>query len=198
MNYRYLALGDSYTIGEGVEFHQNFPNQTARLLAQQGLSVKPIVVAKTGWTTSELQAGIAASALEEKYDIVSLLIGVNNQYRGEEPDVYAQQFEELLNQSIRFASDNPANVFVLSIPDWSSTPYAEGRNRDQISKEIHSFNLINKRVAQQEKVNYIDITGSQRAVEDLSLVAPDGLHPSEKEYRRWAEKLAQAIQKQLK
>lgn len=200
-NYTYLALGDSYTFGEGLSLRDNFPNQTVRLLANAGYSINlPTIVAKTGWTTEELQTGIANQTSDQaNYDIVSLLIGVNNQYRSGDPQEYAKQFEELLHQAIAFASKNPAHVFVLSIPDWGVTPYAEGRDREKISREIDSFNLINKRLSEKWKVNYIDISGGSReAAKDLSLIVSDGLHPSAKEYRRWAEKLAAAIQQQLK
>jgi lysophospholipase L1-like esterase len=199
-NYSYLALGDSYTIGEGLSSHVNFPNQTVRFLVQSGYSMsQPMIVARTGWTTKELQAEIASRSLDKNYDIVSLLIGVNNQYRSENLQDYEQQLEELLLQCVAFASKNPAHVFVLSIPDWGVTPYAEGRDREKISKEIDSFNLINKKISEKWRVNYIDITsGSRDAAADRSLITGDGLHPSAKEYSRWAGKLAAVIQEQLK
>jgi lysophospholipase L1-like esterase len=199
-NYTYLALGDSYTIGEGLPLQDNFPNQTVRFLNKAGYSMsQATIVAKTGWTTHELQAEITSRSLDKNYDIVSLLIGVNNQYRGQNPKNYELEFEELLRRSIAFASKNPAHVFVLSIPDWGVTPYAEGRDREKISKEIDSFNFINKRVSEKWSVNYIDITsGSRDTAEDRSLIAHDGLHPSAKEYSRWAGKLATSIQQQLK
>lgn len=199
-NYTYLALGDSYTIGEGLSFPDNFPNQTVRLLGDAGFSIEPpTIVAKTGWTAEELQIGIDSSSTEQSgYDIVSLLIGVNNQYRGGEPEEYAIQFEDLLQQCIHFARKNAAHVFVLSIPDWGATPYAEGRDRESISKEIDAFNLINKKLSEKWKVNYIDITGgTKEASKDNSLIASDGLHPSAKEYKRWARQLAAAVQQQF-
>ncbi|WP_245999725.1 SGNH/GDSL hydrolase family protein [Paraflavitalea soli] len=194
-NRSYLALGDSYTIGEGVPDIENFPHQAVQLLNQQGLSFgKPTIVAKTGWTTDELQQGIAAATLDGTYDIVSLLIGVNNQYRGRSSTEYAEQFELLLQQAIAFAGRHPQHVFVLSIPDWGATPYAEGRDRAQIAKEIDSFNAINKSLADEYGVHYIDITpGTREATTDPSLVTTDHLHPSGKEYGRWAAKLADSI-----
>jgi lysophospholipase L1-like esterase len=199
--YTYLALGDSYTIGESLSLHDNFPNQTARLLSDSGYTIEPLtIVAKTGWTTEELQSGIANRIAGQLcYDIVSLLIGVNNQYRGGTPEEYSRQFEELIQQAIVFAKKNPARVFVMSIPDWGVTPYAQGRDRESISNQIDSFNLINRTISKKWGVNYIDITGSTRdAARDHSLIAADGLHPSAKEYGRWAEKLAVAIQQQFK
>ena len=198
--YSYLALGDSYTIGEGVVEKDNFPNQTARLLSKRGFVISnPIVIARTGWTCEELQRGIDGNLHKlATYDIVSLLIGVNNQYRGGNPAVYRREFEALLQKAISFAGNKNSRVFVLSIPDWGVTPYAKGRNREQISAEIDSFNLINKEVSLSYQVNYIEITeGSREALTDASLLASDGLHPSAKEYARWAARLASAIEQQL-
>src|SRR5689334_17821355 len=127
--YSYLALGDSYTIGESVPVQDCFSSQTVKLLNGQGLNfADPTIVAKTGWTTDELESAIQKANLQTHYDFVSLLIGVNNQYRGRSVEEYAGQFEELLKQSIAFTG-NPEHVFVLSIPDWGVTPFAEGRDR---------------------------------------------------------------------
>lgn len=198
--YTYLALGDSYTIGEQVTFRDNFPHQTVTLLEKENYSFQlPVIVAKTGWTTDELQEGIANASLDKKYDFVSLLIGVNNQYRERSKAEYAQQFEKLLIKSLQFADNIPEHVFVLSIPDWGVTPFAEGRDRKQIGNEIDAFNAINKEIALKYKVYYIDITpGTREANNDLSLLAEDKLHPSGKEYYRWAQQLARAILKQVK
>ncbi len=198
--YTYLALGDSYTIGEQVAARDNFPHQTVALLAKANYSFQqPVIVAKTGWTTDELQVGIALASLDKKYDFVSLLIGVNNQYRGRDKAEYAQQFEKLLRQSIQFAGNIPEHVFVLSIPDWGVTPFAEGRDRKLIADEIDAFNSINKDLASKYNVHYIDITpGTRQANNDLSLLAEDQLHPSGKEYSFWAQELARAIRKQVK
>lgn len=195
-NRTYLALGDSYTIGEGVADTENLPYLTVQLLNQAGYSFgQPTIVAKTGWTTDELQQGIAASTLNSSYDIVSLLIGVNNQYRGRSNTEYAEQFEILLQQAIAFAGRQPQHVFVLSIPDWGATPYAEGRDRAQIAKEIDTFNAINKSLADEYGVHYIDITpGTREAATAPSLLTTDHLHPSGKEYSRWAAKLSAVIQ----
>jgi lysophospholipase L1-like esterase len=196
-NRSYLALGDSYTIGESVPEQENFPHQAVDLLNKTGYAFnKPDIVAKTGWTTDELQQGIANAGLDSSYDIVSILIGVNNQYRGRSSTEYAEQFEVLLQQAIGFAGKHPEHVFVLSIPDWGATPFAEGRDKTQIAKEIDTFNVINKTIAEKYQVHYIDITpGSREAATDLSLVTSDHLHPSGKEYSRWAKKLAVEVEK---
>lgn len=195
----YLALGDSYTIGEKVPAADNFPNQIVQLLRKQGLDVKsPRIVAKTGWTTDELQDGIAKSDLDNSYDFVTLLIGVNNQYRGRSIADYEPQFENLLQQAIRFAGNDSSRVIVLSIPDWGVTPFAEGRNKAQIAREIDGYNQANKQVTQKYKAHYIDITpGTRLAGNNSSLLAEDGLHPSGKEYASWAKQTASYIQTKL-
>lgn len=191
----YLALGDSYTIGEGVPDKANFPNQAVQLLNQAGYSFgEPIIIAKTGWTTDELQQAITAANPQGPYDLVSLLIGVNNQYRGRSSVEYAGEFESLLQQAIAFAGQQPQHVFVLSIPDWGATPFAEGRDRAQIAREIDEYNAINKAITEKYGAHYIDITpGTREAATEASLVTTDLLHPSGKEYSRWAEKLAHAV-----
>lgn len=198
-SYTYLALGDSYTIGESVPGPDNFPNQTVQLLNTSGYDFKPAeIVAKTGWTTDELQTKINTSTFTPPYDIVTLLIGVNNQYRGRNVDDYKPEFENLLQQAIQFAAGKTGHVIVLSIPDWGVTPFASGRDREQIAKEIDAYNAANKSIAEKYKVHYIDITPwTREAATDHSFVAGDGLHPSSKEYRRWAEKLSLIITQQL-
>ena len=193
--FSYLALGDSYTIGESVPVTDNFPNQAVQLLKTSGYDFRPVeIVARTGWTTDELQAKINEHRFHTPYDIVTLLIGVNNQYRGRTADSYQPEFESLLKQAIQFAGGKAEHVIVLSIPDWGVTPFASGRERDQISKEIDAYNAINKGISEQYKVHYLDITPwTREATNDASLVAGDGLHPSAKEYKRWSEKLADKI-----
>jgi lysophospholipase L1-like esterase len=197
--YSYLALGDSYTIGEGVPVYENFPYQTVQRLRKAGYQLYAAeIVAKTGWTTDELQAGIDNSSFLNSYDVVSLLIGVNNQYRGRSIQEYTEQFESLLQQAIRFAGSQANHVFVVSIPDWGATPYAtnSGRNAAIIAHEIDAFNAVNKSLAEKHAVHYIDITpGTRLAGNDPSLLAADQLHPSGKEYTLWAEKLASGMQK---
>ena len=191
----FLALGDSYTIGESVPVYQSVPYQTVQLLRKKGMIVHAAeIVAKTGWTTDELMAGIDKTVFEKEYDIVTLLIGVNNQYRGKPADAYAIEFETLLNKAIAFAAGKKKQVFVLSIPDWGATPFAEGRDRKKIAAEIDVFNSINKKITEARGITYISITeGTREVPSNPRLVAKDGLHPSGDDYARWAEKLSTAI-----
>ena len=193
----YLALGDSYTIGEGVAAADRWPLQLAACLRDAGIALQdPRIIATTGWTTDELAAGIGRAhsdddPLKKNYDFVTLLIGVNNQYRGRSIEEYKTQFEELLKQAILFAHNRPQRVVVLSIPDWGITPFAAGSDRQQIAREIDAFNAANKAIANQYHTYYIDITpGTREAATDNSLLAADGLHPSGKEYSRWAARIA--------
>ncbi len=197
---RYLAIGDSYTIGESVPASKNFPAQTKGFLKKDGIQIdKPTIIAKTGWTTDELQDKLSTVRLAIPFDFVTLLIGVNNQYRGRSSEEYAQQFEELLQQAIDYTGGKTNHVIVLSIPDWGVTPFAEGRDRKQIAKEIDVFNYINERISKEYKVHYINITPFTReAATDKKLVAKDGLHPSGKDYARWAEKVKEVMMKELK
>ena len=194
--YYYLALGDSYTIGQSVPAQENFPNQVAAMMLNSAVSFfPPRIIARTGWTTDELETGIVAAnnadPLRPSYDFVSLLIGVNNQYRGRTVANYKPEFEELLKKAIHFAGDKVDHVVVVSIPDWGVTPFANGRDRAQIAAEIDAYNAANKEIALRYNVAYIDITpGTREAATDNSLLASDGLHPSGKEYKRWAEKIA--------
>lgn len=198
-NQTLLCLGDSYTIGEGVPLTENFPYQTMQLLRNSGYSFQaPEIIAKTGWTTDELQTAINRHTFLAVYDFVTLLIGVNNQYRGRSVDEYLPAFESLLSQAIQFAGNRKERVMVLSIPDWGVTPFAAGRDRAKIAAEIDAYNAANKSVAEKAGVHYINITpGTREAASDASLLAADGLHPSAKEYARWAEKVAAYIQSVL-
>jgi len=197
--YSYLALGDSYTIGQSVLSSENFPNQTVQLLNQQNYNFKsPEILATTGWTTDELQNNINSHTFTPPYDFVSLLIGVNNQYRGRSVENYKPEFESLLKQAIQFAGGNATRVIIVSIPDWGVTPFANGRDRAQVAREIDDYNAANRYISEIYKVHYIDITpGSREAATDPSLVAGDGLHPSAKEYTRWAQKVFAVIKQQL-
>ena len=199
-SYTFLALGDSYTIGESVSANDNFPNQVVQLLRKVGFDFRtPEIIAKTGWTTDELLAAIHNQNLLVKYDFVTLLIGVNNQYRGRTVDNYKTEFENLLKQAIQFADDNKNHVIVLSIPDWGVTPFAESRDRQQISNEINNYNAANKQIAERYGVHYLDITPwTREAATDISLLANDGLHPSGKEYKRWAEKLSNIMKSTIR
>lgn len=190
-SYTYLALGDSYTIGEQVPFAENYPNQLVQLLRKDGFDFHaPEIVARTGWTTDELQFGINNHLFRPTYDFVTLLIGVNNQYRGRSAEEYEAHFSELLEQAIAFAGYRKERVAVLSIPDWGITPFAAEKEQAKISQEIDLFNKVNRRVTTASGIHYIYITGLTReAQNDPSLLAADGLHPSGKEYKRWASLL---------
>ncbi|HEY4061492.1 MAG TPA: GDSL-type esterase/lipase family protein [Puia sp.] len=226
-SFSYLALGDSYTIGEGVPLYESFPYQTVQLLRKAGKPfAAPEILARTGWTTDELAAAMADSKFLPPYDFVSLLIGVNNQYRGRDHEEYGRQFEELLQQAIRLATPRshpspthspfstppphpsstppgPASppVFVLSIPDWSVTPFAQthlpdakGRDRISVSREIDTFNATAEEITRRYQVAFINITDHTRSECRYLPEAPaDGLHPSGIEYGFWATQLAERI-----
>jgi lysophospholipase L1-like esterase len=198
--YSYLALGDSYTIGEQVPLHNNFPYQTVQLLKKQGIEVAaPVIIATTGWTTDELAASIREHNIKETFSFVSLLIGVNNQYRGRSIDNYRQEYTQLLTQAIAFAGGHADKVFVLSIPDWGATPFAEGRDRHKVAVEIDAYNDACKEITLAHHCQYIEITGSTREHgQDKEYLAGDGLHPSAKEYDVWAVRLADMVGKTLK
>ncbi|HYO21807.1 MAG TPA: SGNH/GDSL hydrolase family protein [Flavisolibacter sp.] len=198
--YTYLALGDSYTIGESVPLHKSFPYQTVSLLRKDGYHfMAPEIIAKTGWTTDELESGMSGFRFLPKYDFVTLLIGVNNQYRGRGIIEYKEQFENLLKKSIAFAGGKPEHVIVLSIPDYGVTPFGGNKNPEKIAKEIDEYNTLNKAISIQYKVHYLDITQSTRKAKAIpGLVAADGLHPSEKEYAEWAKQLAPLMKEKIK
>ncbi|HYH79705.1 MAG TPA: SGNH/GDSL hydrolase family protein [Longimicrobium sp.] len=183
---RYLALGDSYTIGEGVEPAERWPVLLSAMLRARGVDVAdPEIVARTGWTTDELSAGIDAAAPAGPYALVSLLIGVNNQYRGLSVDGYRTEFRGLLQRAIAFAGGDAARVVVVSIPDWGVTAFAAGRDRAQIAREIEIYNAANREVARELGARWVDVAPTSRRMQDA--VVDDGLHPSGAQYREWAE-----------
>jgi len=187
---RFLALGDSYTIGESVPASECWPVRLAAMLRATGTRVAdPVIVARTGWTTDELSGGIDAAGLEAGFGLVSLLIGVNNQYRGRSLDEFRLQFRALLARAISFADGEASRVVVVSIPDWGVTPFARrsGRNPATIAGEIDAFNVVGRDEAARAGARFVDITPASRdASTDESLVALDGLHPSGSMYERWA------------
>lgn len=185
---RYLALGDSYTIGEGVAVEERWPHQLAGSLTNEGIPLQVTIIARTGWTTDELWAGIQQQELSPPYDLVSLLIGVNNQYRGYDIDKYREEFGFLLNKSVEYAGGATKHVIVLSIPDWGMTPFAGGRDISQITKEIDAFNAVNREESEKASVHYVNVTPiSRRVMTDKTLLASDGLHPSGKMYAQWVQ-----------
>lgn len=183
----FLALGDSYTIGEGVDSMDRWPVQLARMLRARSVDLAdPEIVARTGWTTDELAAGITVAAPNGPYDLVSLLIGVNNQYRGRSVERYREEFRSLLGRAIAFAGGRPGRVLVLSIPDWGVTPFAAGRDRTKVAVAIDAFNAAGRGEALRAGSRFVDVTPASREPHD-GWVAPDGLHPSARQYQRWAE-----------
>ncbi len=185
----YLALGDSYTIGESVAEKDRWPNQLANKLEIP----HPRIIATTGWRTDDLSNAIKAANLKNEYDLVSLLIGVNNQYQGKSVAHYEIEFEELLKTSIKLANGKTKNVFVVSIPDYGFTPYGKSK-QETITKQIDEFNAINKRITEKYKIVYVNITEiSRKGLEDPTLVAEDGLHPSGKMYSLWVELICKKL-----
>ena len=195
MNYSYLALGDSYTIGEQVLLSESFPYQTVQLLRQNNLSFfAPEIIAKNEWTTDELESEIDKTLFLKKYDFVSLLIGVNNQYREKNLGEFKIQFIQLLQKAISFSSNNLQHVFVLSIPDWGTMPFAKDRNLKKIAEEIDDYNDSCRIITEKFGCTFIEITESQRKdSKNPKMIAADDLHPSALEYSKWAEKLTDAI-----
>ncbi len=186
---RYLALGDSYTIGESVPVDERWPVQLAERLRAENIAVEdPEIIARTGWTTDELSAAIVDTNPQGPYDLVSLLIGVNNQFRGREAEAFRGEFVALVERSIAFARGEPGRVLVLSIPDWGVTPFGQRYDPAQVAREIDAYNQIKAQESERLGVYYVDITPiSREAIETPSLVAPDGLHPSGAMYARWVE-----------
>lgn len=201
---RVLALGDSYTVGEGVASDERWPTRVAATLRERGLEVaEPEIVAATGWTTDELAAGIEAADLDPPYDAVTLLIGVNNQYRGGDLEVYRREHADLLDQAIAFAGGEPARVVAVSFPDWGVTPFAtqprpDGAGRDpaQIALEVDAFNEAARATAHGAGVAWVDVTLTSRTQGDL--VADDRLHPSGDAYAAWADLIAPALEDALR
>jgi len=197
-----LSLGDSYTIGEGVTPEERWPMQLATALRGMGVEVRePKIVATTGWTTDELKRGIEATHLEPSYDWVTLSIGVNNQYRNRDVELYRKEFRELLAFAIQKAHGNPKRVLVLSIPDWGVTPFAKekGRDRAKIAKEIDLYNRVKREESEKLGAHFIDITDISREAREAGsgLLADDGLHPSGAMYGRWVERVLPIVQKEL-
>jgi lysophospholipase L1-like esterase len=196
----YLALGDSYTIGESVAESERWPVQLSKSLAKNGVEVaSPQIIAQTGWTTDELKEKIVSENITKTYDLVSLLIGVNNQYRGRSVEQFQTEFIELLEIAIKFAGYKSEQVFVVSIPDWGITPFGGKGQNKTISEQIDLYNKVKKEETDKKGILFIDITPISRlAINDISLIAKDGLHPSEKMYRQWVEKILPELLKKIK
>ncbi len=195
---KYLALGDSYTIGESVNENERFPVQLVNRLRGDSINIKdPVIIATTGWTTDELMAAINERNVKDTFDVVTLLIGVNNQYRGRGAENYRGELKELLDIAVNYAGGKKENVFVLSIPDWGVTPFAEGRDRKKIAEEINIYNGVKKEECDKAGIKYFDITEISR-MSDPVLTASDGLHPSGKMYGMWVDKIFNEIKNVLK
>jgi len=195
----YLALGDSYTIGEAVAAHGRWPAELVQRLRRTGVAIDdPRIVAVTGWTTDELAQGMDAASLTPAYDLVTLQIGVNNQYRGRMAEEYRDQFASLLARAITLAGGHAARVVVVSIPDWGVTRFAheQGRDRSRIAAELDAYNAIARDESHRAGARFVDITGMSRAHPDL--VADDGLHPSAAQYALWVEAIEPIVRAALR
>ncbi len=197
----YLALGDSYTIGQSVPNTQSFPFQLIAQLRNNKYNVKdPVIIAKTGWTTTDLKRSIQDSAITKKFSFVTLLIGVNNQFQNGDIKTYQTDFDDLVNTAIAYTNGNKNRVFVLSIPDYSVTPFAitSGRDTATIRAQIDQYNAINQSESNRLGVQYLNITNiSRKAKTDNTLLADDGLHPSGLMYLMWVQPLLSQVTKSL-
>lgn len=199
-SYNYLALGDSYTIGEGVPVHQSFPYQLVQLLRKNHFNcAAPEIVARTGWSSDELLQAVKRYKFMPAYQFATLLIGVNNQYRRKEVMQFKMDFERLIRTALTMVGGKKSHLIVLTIPDYSVTPYAANMDVQGISKEIDVYNSLITAICLQYKLPLVNITGlSRKAGENESLLTADKLHPSAKEYGKWAKKLLPLCSKLLK
>lgn len=194
---KYLALGDSYTIGTSVEEAQRWPVLFAKELNLRGLNVDtPKIIAKNGWTTADLIEGIEKDSITESYDIVSLLIGVNNQYQGKSIEEYRSDLRILLEMSIKFAGNKKENVIVLSIPNWGKTPFAKDRDTAKITKEIKAFNTVKREECEKLGIKEVNITPlTLKVQENTDLLAKDSLHFSGKMHQLWVDEVINGLNK---
>lgn len=195
----FLALGDSYTIGENVSEDQRWPSQLVDSLQKKGIAVQePHIIAETGWTTDELMASVNQVNPTKNYDLVSLLIGVNNQYRGYDITNYQADFERLLKKAISFAGEKPKRVFVISIPDYGATPFGQQKDPKRITRQLEQYNSIARNICNKYQVSFINVTPhSRKASKDHSLIANDDLHPSGKMYQHWVSKILPVVLSKL-
>jgi lysophospholipase L1-like esterase len=197
----FLALGDSYTIGEGVAAAERWPNQLADMLRENGIDVgEPEIVAKTGWTTDELSAAMDAHTFSPPYRLVTLLIGVNNQYRGRDLENYRAEFRKLLERAIDLAGGDPKKVVVGSIPDWGVTRFGKesGRDSAEIGRQLDAYNAANAQIEKMLHCGYVDVTAvSRESGNQGAMLVADGLHPSAKMYTEWAQRILPAAKTAL-
>lgn len=189
-----MALGDSYTIGESVAENERWPEQLAEVMRSKGKKVeKPRIIAVTGWRTDQLKKAMEDAHLQNEYGLVSLLIGVNNQYQKRTAESYAPEFEELLSMAVTLAGGKKENVFVVSIPDYGYTPFGKPR-QPEITEAIDRFNRVNQTITEKQGIKYISITDlTRQGLEKPEYVAPDNLHPSGKMYTLWTARIAKAL-----
>lgn len=195
---RYLALGDSYTIGEGVDAADRWPVQLAAALRQSGVEIAaPQILATTGWTTDELDAAITEADPQGPYALVTLLIGVNDQYRGRDVEGYRDRFARLLDRAVGFAGGDRQRVVVVSFPDWGQTAFAESdeRGREQIAREVDAFNAAAQSVTEAAGIAWVDITLLSRT--QGAMTVGDDLHPNGEAYRAWTERILPAARAAL-
>ena len=198
MQYSYLALGDSYTIGEKVDPQFSFPAQLRMAMQANKVELSPpTIVAKTGWTCEELIQGITQTELEHQtFDLVTLLVGVNDQYRGCSVEEYGPKFQSLLKIALALVGERPKHLMVLSVPDYSCTPFGLGRNPTKIAEQIKAFNRLNRKLTDKFDATYIDITKiSRMGLSDSSLLVNDLLHPSAKMYALWVKEMLAPVMK---
>lgn len=195
----YLALGDSYTVGTGINPERSWPYQLRDSLQSHDIALQETeIIAVNGWTTTDLKNGISEAQPDSTYDLVSMLIGVNNQYQGMDIDIYRSEFRELLEQAIAFADSDTEHVFVVSIPNYGVTPFAESRNPDQIQQDIEMYNGIAREITSEYDIPFVNVTSiSELAAQDSSLLASDNLHPSAKMYVMWVEEILPTVTKIL-
>jgi lysophospholipase L1-like esterase len=197
--FTYLALGDSYTIGEGVPEKDRWPVQLAAMLNENRIEMQsPRIIARTGWTTGELLLALNQAQITEPYNLVSLLIGVNNQYRNGDIDYFTKTFNQLLDSAIVYAGGRPQNVVVLSIPDYGLTPFGRNMNPEKIAREIDEYNNLSKRACDRKNISYIDITALTRIHTEALYIASDQLHPSAKMYELWVNALYLDVERKIK
>ena len=189
-SYSFIALGDSYTIGEGVNENERWPNQFVDVAYENGVDFdQPIIIAETGWKTYDLLNAINQTNFTKKYDYVSLLIGVNNQFNSRPIDEFEEDLNKLMDEMNRIKKDD-GSIIIISIPDWGYTPYAESVEMSDISEKIDLFNSSLIKFAATNDLKYVDVTEiSRRAINEPNLITDDNLHPSETMYLEWANKI---------
>jgi len=199
-----LALGDSYTIGERVPEEDGWPAQLVDVLQAPDSApiATPVIIARTGWTTADLSQAVAQASAEgdltPPYDLVTLMIGVNDQFQGKSIDGFEARYDALMTTSIALAGDDAARVLAISIPDWGASPFGQRRDPSAIAVEINVFNLAARTIAERHGVAWVDVTATSRAVAgDDAMFAEDGLHPSAAQYSEWVTEIAPSARSRL-